>query len=386
MRLLVVSSRFPWPPFTGDRLRAQVWLEALRDLGQVTLVAPAGPVDSLPAGVDFEAARWSPTAGGAALWRVLRHNLPRTALLAAPYGWRRALGRVAARGGCDAAVVLLARLDPWVYSLLDAPVKVLDAIAALGANLGERAWAARGPARGFWRREAVRTARLEADAGRRWDRVVVVAEGERAAFGDRAVAVSHGVEMMPLGETARDIDVAFWGRLAYFANADAARFLLDEVWPEVRRLRPVATLLIGGADAPGWLAARHGRDGVTVASPMADREATLRRVKVAVMPVRFGTGQSNKVFEAGEAGCAVVSTGEGVRALDDLRPHVVVEQGGVALGARVAELLADPAHASRLGLELRAAVERGYERGAARRKLAAVVASAVAGEGRGTQE
>jgi hypothetical protein len=29
VRVLVVASRFPWPPITGDRLRTTLWLEAL---------------------------------------------------------------------------------------------------------------------------------------------------------------------------------------------------------------------------------------------------------------------------------------------------------------------------------------------------------------------
>ena len=82
------------------------------------------------------------------------------------------------------------------------------------------------------------------------------------------MAIPHGVVLGPLADGPRDIDVAFWGRLAYFANADAARFLLEEVWPLVRAARPGCTLLIGGADAPGWMrdAARPGRHHRAVAA------------------------------------------------------------------------------------------------------------------------
>ena len=38
MRVVVASSRFPWPPYTGDRLRTTVWLEALSRDHEVTLV------------------------------------------------------------------------------------------------------------------------------------------------------------------------------------------------------------------------------------------------------------------------------------------------------------------------------------------------------------
>jgi glycosyltransferase involved in cell wall biosynthesis len=76
----------------------------------------------------------------------------------------------------------------------------------------------------------------------------------------------------------------------------------------VRREVPEARLVLGGADAPAWLAARSGRDGVEVASPVADMAAFLRRVRVAVAPVAMGTGTPNKLFEAFEAGAAVVAS------------------------------------------------------------------------------
>ena len=42
MNVLLLSPRFPWPPYTGDRLRATIWLDALARIGNVTLIAPPG--------------------------------------------------------------------------------------------------------------------------------------------------------------------------------------------------------------------------------------------------------------------------------------------------------------------------------------------------------
>jgi len=373
-RVLVVSSRFPWPVITGDRIRALAWLEALAPRSEVTLVAPPGPVAVGAPAFRAIAARRSAAALAGSLGRTLAAGLPATALLAAGRAWAEALARAEREGGpFDAAVVLLARLDPWVYPHLRARRLVFDAIDSLAANLGARAAAARGPARRLWAVEARRTARLEADAARRYARVVVVAEAERAAFGDRASAVFHGVAVQPAAAGPRDVDVAFWGRLAYFANRDAARLLLDEVWPRVRAARPGATLAIAGADAPGFVRRAHGRDGVTVVSPMADRAALLRRVRVALLPLRYGSGQSNKVLEAGEASCALVATPEAVRGLDALAREVDPARDAGGLAQRVVALLADPAACAESGRRLRAVVEREYSRERACERLAALV-------------
>ena len=373
-RAMVLSSRFPWPTITGDRIRAVAWLEALAPRADVTLVAPPGTMPDDARGVRFVPARRAPGRLLAeAAHAVVRRRLPVTALLAAGYDWAAAVRKAeGGLGAFDAAVVLLARLDPWVHPHVRARRRVFDAIDSLGANLEERARAARGPARSLWRMESRRTTRLEAAAAGRYERVVVVADAERAVFGERARAVFHGVELAAPAAGRRDFDVGFWGRLAYFANRDAASVLLDAVWPNVRRARPDATLLIAGADAPREIRRRHGRDGVTVISPMAARPQLLRRVRVAVLPLRFGSGQSNKVLEAAEASCALVATPEALRGLDPIARHAAVERDPEALAARVLDLLADPASAAARGRRLREVVEREYSRDAACRRLAGV--------------
>jgi polysaccharide biosynthesis protein PslH len=370
-RALVISSRFPWPPVTGDRGRAIAWLEALAPRASVTLVAPDGEVPEGAPPCRFVGVRRSAARLAAAVLRTLNSGLPATALLAAGYDWPRALATAERESGpFDVAVVLLARLDPWVFSNLGAGRRVLDAIDSLAANLEERARAARGPARVLWRLEARRIGRLERDAAARYDRVLVIAEAERAAFGERSRAIFHGVQLGERATCPREFDVGFWGRLAYFANRDAARVLLEEIWPRVRLARPDATLLIAGADAPAFVRRRSGRDGVTVVSPMAHRSELLRRVRVALFPVRYGSGQSTRVPEAAEASCALVATPKAVRGLDTIAAWAVVGREPEQLAAEVLELLADPAAAAARGERLRLVAERELSRAEGCRRLA----------------
>jgi glycosyltransferase involved in cell wall biosynthesis len=371
-RVLLVNSRFPWPPITGDRGRTVAWLEALTPHADVTLVAPAGAVPVGAPPFRLVPARRSAGRLAVAALRTLAEGLPATALLAAGYDWPKALRAAESEGGpFDVAVVLLARLDPWVSRHVRAPRRILDAIDSLAANLEARARAARGLAAWLWRREGARTARLERHAGARYDRVLVMADEERGAFGERAEAIAHGVRIEERGACERDFDVGFWGRLAYFANRDAAELLLNEIWPRIRAQRPAAKLLIAGADAPRFVLRQDGRDGITVISPMIDRAALLRRVRVALLPVRFGSGQSTKVPEAAEASCALVATPEALRGLDALAADSLIERDPDRLAARVVELLANPAEAAARGAHLRVVAEREFSRAEACRRLAA---------------
>lgn len=374
MRVLIVSSRYPWPAYTGDRLRADIWLRALADEHDVTFVSPPGELPFAAARVThLEAARSLPAIIPAS-WNVLRGGLPAHALIAAPFDWRGALAAAHRKhGSFDTAVVLLSRCEPWVGSMIKADTKILDAIDSLAASTEERARAARGAARAFWRVESLRTATLERKLASRYDHIVVVNKAECGRFGANCSAIGNGVELDPLTEQPRDFDFGFWGRLAYFANDRAARFLLSEIWPLIRRIKPEATLLLAGAEAPAGILAWNGREGVSVISPMDDRTSTLRRIKVALFPFAFGTGQSNKVLEAAEAGCAIVSTAQGVRGLDAIAAHAVVAEDPTMLATQALRLLDDDAARVALALGARTAVERDYSRQATLRAMQQLV-------------
>ncbi len=114
---------------------------------------------------------------------------------------------------------------------------------------------------------------------------------------------------------------------------------------------------------------------MSVVSPIGDRATLLRQVKVAVLPLRFGSGQSNKVLEAAEASCALVATPEAVRGLEAIATHSLIERDPASFAARALELLGDPPRLAAAGSRLRRVVERSYSRAAACERMAALVLS-----------
>ncbi len=364
-RALIAAGRPPWPPYTGDRLRTAVWLEALAPHADVTLIAPGRPSPAAAPAHRRVGPVPAPQALPWRLLRVLRRGWPLTSLLAGGVAWRAAFARAASGGPFDVSVVVLARTHPWVVQHLTGSRRVLDAIDSLAANLGERARSTHGPVRAFWRREAERTARLEEEVLRRYQRVVVVAEEESEHFRGTVEVASHGVELYPPGGGPREVEFAFWGRLAYFANRDAALALLRELWPAIRARMPRARLVVAGADCPRVVRSFDGRDGVSVVSPLADRPALLRRVRVALFPVRYGSGQPNKVLEAAEAGCAIVSTPAGARGVGPLGAALIVAPLGRALVDAAVALAGDGARCAALGEHGRRLVAAHFDRRAA---------------------
>ena len=375
MNVLVVSSRFPWPAYSGDRLRATVWLDALAH-ANVALVAPdvgrgfspplhgGGGLKPRPT-FRFYPAQRSWTRAARAIVRTITERLPWQSLLAAPYAWDDAIARARRDfGSFDATVIILSRLHPWIGATEG--IRILDAIDSLARNMHERARAASSLTRWLWRAEEKRTADAERAMESAYDHVLFVSEDET---GSRGIAISNGVKVSPLEPRARRYDFGFWGRLAYFANADAAQWLVDEIWPAIRAIKPDATMVIAGAHASRKLRHAARRAGITFLSPVDDVPSLAREVNVAILPLRFGSGESTKMLEAAEAGCAVVATSRGVRSLSALAKHAVVAEDAATIAREAVNLLTKSN-----GAELRRIVTERYSREATLEKMAELVA------------
>jgi glycosyltransferase involved in cell wall biosynthesis len=291
--------------------------------------------------------------------------------MSAPYDWRNAIARVRETGGpFDVTVVVLSRMHPWIKNSLEGRT-VLDAVDSLRRSAEERAKAAGPATRWLWRMEERRMARLEREAARAYGKVVVVSDDERGDFGE-AVAVTIGIAAKPLDIAPRAYDFGVWGRFPYFANADAAGWLLEEIWPAIRALHSRATLIMGGAEAPSSLRKAAHRRGVTLISPVDDISNFARNIRVALMPVRFGSGQSTKILEAAEAGCAIVGTPQAFRGLGPLAVHARIESDTAGFARAAVDLLADDDLRARQAGRLRDVVTAAYARSVTLDRLASL--------------
>jgi glycosyltransferase involved in cell wall biosynthesis len=150
-------------------------------------------------------------------------------------------------------------------------------------------------------------------------------------------------------------------------------WLLAAIWPAIRARRPDATLLLAGAEAPARIRALHGRDGIHVQSPVVDMARLARQVAVALIPMRYGTGQSNKVLEAAEGGCAIVATSAAMRGCDALAKHASIANDADGLARAAVAMIGDEARRRPMASALRAVVESTYSRQTTLDRLAALL-------------
>jgi len=81
--------------------------------------------------------------------------------------------------------------------------------------------------------------------------------------------------------------------------------------------------------------------------------------------VRYGTGQSNKVLEAAEAGCAIVATTMAMRGLPEIEQHAFIANDTATFAAAALAATANPA--------LRTVVETTYARQATLDRLVTII-------------
>jgi polysaccharide biosynthesis protein PslH len=119
----------------------------------------------------------------------------------------------------------------------------------------------------------------------------------------------------------RGHNLVFVGGLDYFVNIDAACFFSLEVLPILQQKYSDLTLtLVGSKPAPEVLALTDRNPAITVTGRVPSIAEYLHRATVAVAPLRTGFGMKIKTLEYLAAGVPVVGSDRGLEGIDIDRP------------------------------------------------------------------
>jgi polysaccharide biosynthesis protein PslH len=382
MKILLVTSRYPWPPRRGDQMRAVQVLDFLADEHEVTLLAPATDRDQPPpTGAPFRVELYR-LGGGAALAagmaRAVAGRLPLQSGLFHQPDLARRLRELAPRH--DLGILQLVRLAGHAGDFGATPI-VVDLIDSLSLNFTSRAAVERWWLAPLFRLEARLLARAERRLAEGAERVLVVCERDRQALVDRLppelgakVAVVRLAVSEIQSEPSSDGDggpiLAITGNLGYFVNADAVTWWLRDVWPQLRRLRPDVRLVIAG-DRPGRALRRAvEKAGARLIVSPPDLRAVLAQATVSLAPMRCGSGVPVKILEAWSAGVPVVASpwaaaGTSGRPGEDF---LVADQSSAEWVTAVTGLLDDPSARRRLIENGRRRLAADYSRETVRRQ------------------
>jgi glycosyltransferase involved in cell wall biosynthesis len=103
--------------------------------------------------------------------------------------------------------------------------------------------------------------------------------------------------------------VLFTGHLSHPPNVDAVLFFLKEIWPRVRAARPDAKFeVVGVAPRADLSEACRAAPDVQLHANVPDIRPHFWNARVYVVPMRFGGGVRQKIFEAWAMGVPMVAT------------------------------------------------------------------------------
>ncbi len=109
--------------------------------------------------------------------------------------------------------------------------------------------------------------------------------------------------------------IAFIGGYSHEPNLDAARSLIREIMPSVRKQNPNIECLLVGHDLPEQLRQLCG-DGVVAVGYVEDLAEIFDRVRLTVAPLTYGAGIKGKVIESLAAGVPCICTPVAAEGLD----------------------------------------------------------------------
>jgi glycosyltransferase involved in cell wall biosynthesis len=319
VKILLVTSRYPWPPRRGDQIRAVQALDILAAGHEVTLLTPeAAGAPPPPSAAPYRVELYRPvrTALTSGLARVLARGLPlQSALFYQPDLGKR-LRELAPQA--DLGILQLVRLAVHLDDFGTTPI-LADLIDSLALNTARRAEVDHPLLRPALRYEAHLLDKAERHLADRAAGVLLVCERDRQDLinrlppdlGSKVAVVRLAIPAQsrhPEGREGSAPLLALTGNLGYFVNVDAVTWWLRDVWPALHKVRPDIRVVVAG-DRPSAAVRRAvKRAGVELIESPPDLRAIIAKASLALAPMRCGSGVPIKILEAWAVGTPVVAT------------------------------------------------------------------------------
>ncbi len=164
------------------------------------------------------------------------------------------------------------------------------------------------------------------------------------------------------GETSKKQSILFIGTLDWYPNAEAVFFIVNQIWPTLKKLHPNITVDIIGANPAKELVdfAENNAD-FHVHGFVDDILPFLNEASVYVCPIKDGGGTKLKILDAMAMGNALVVhpiACEGIAVENG--EHVVFAESADEFVSEIGKLLVDSPRAMRLGQNARGLIEEYY--------------------------
>ncbi len=388
MKILFLTSRLPYPPDQGDRLRAFNILQVLsadHEIDLVTFVDGPVKVDSRKTlekvcnRVETVALSKNKSYTHAA--QGILSSDPLQVWYYRDNQMENLIEEMSSAGGYDVVYSHLFRVFPYAqlvkgaYNLVDfTDVVSRETLQAVPY----RQWFLRS----VYRMEATRIRRYEKWIAEKADECWVISQAEKDIL--EAVGAGGNIQVVPNGVDERlfqSVDkmrvpgrINFLGHLEVFHNTDAVRFYCDDILPKVRdELGDVVDFVIAGAGDLKAVQDLATRDGVSLRGFVKNIAEFHAEASVFVAPLRFAAGTQNKVLQAMAVGTPCIVSPDVQRGLGaKVGKEVIVASTPDEWARETVRILNDDTLAHKIGEAGRAYVKSRFSWDVVRSRMNAI--------------
>jgi glycosyltransferase involved in cell wall biosynthesis len=318
MKLVVLTSRIPYPLEKGDKLRIFHQIKHLAKSHEICLICLNESSEEIDTSVLEELvtelhivplAKWKIPFR---LFFAIFHNLPFQVEYFLERKNKKKIEAIIQEFNPNHIYCQLIRTAEYVKDLFQFD-KTLDYMDAFSAAAMRRANTEKGFRKLFWKIENDRVKKYERSIYDYFNQHSIITEQDRNLL---AIPSNKKISIVPNGvdtghfensHVSKKYDIVFAGNMNYPPNIAAAIFLVEEILPKLKSQFPNVTVLIAGAN-PSTEVLNLATENITVSGWMNDIREAYCESRVFVAPMFIGAGMQNKILEARSSELPVITT------------------------------------------------------------------------------
>jgi len=308
MRLLVLTSRFPYPLDKGDKLRAFHQIKELSKNNEICLVSLTEKTIDSDHLNEIKKLCTEIHVFKLKKWRIIINLI--TGLFSdkpfqVKYFYQRSIhkkiNKIIKDFDPEHIFCQLIRCASYVQHNYHYK-KTIDYMDAFSKGIERRIENA-GWMKIIFKTEASRLLKFENLCFEYFDHHTIISEQDRSYIFHENKSlikiVSNGIdtEYYTPKKVKKRFDIVFVGNLSYAPNIDSVNYICLELLPELIKLKPNITILISGANPIKKILTLQN-SYITVKGWTEDIRDSYASAKVFLAPLRIGTGLQNKLLEA----------------------------------------------------------------------------------------
>lgn len=316
MKIVCLTSRFPYPLEKGDKLRIYHQIAGLSGMHDIYLIAITDKAHSKS---DLEilaqytkglyVIRISPLERFISLFKALFSGLPFQTAWFYSSSVHEQINRIISDIQPDHIYCQLARMAE--YAIHQPFKKTLDYMDCFGKSMSKRAKVAKGLNAWLHKIEAKRMMKYEEEIATKFDHLTIISQQDKEQF---EFALAKDIMVIPNGignyfnitksPTPKTYQFVFVGNMSYLPNVETAEYIVQQILPSCPSNY---NLLIAGASPNPRVKSLESKN-VIVSGWVEDIRDAYLSGKIFLAPMWSGTGQQNKILEAMALGVPCITT------------------------------------------------------------------------------